>query len=300
MIQHFRGKTVFANLVLGAFLLQLIAPLAAAQTLPLSTPVTIGYFPTKVGRYGTRITFRVHVTDDADLRQVIFVMLDSDKPIRGAMTALTQEGPVPVEVLTLKPTPLFTQAKLTSQSKNSIAANELLQVSQVTGEFLRVVSQDGKKGFVRWEDVQVVSWGTAYAVTLPASMTSRSSLTYRFEVIGEELLAATEPIKMRLLTDDEIQKLLAQYRAAGKSKQTAQKQKVGEPKKQAVKKPEKESRKTPVVVKAAPAKKSSTIRIGPLWGGLAIAGGLAYYFLRGKQSSQDEDVATLNVLVDWE
>ncbi|MDZ7371837.1 MAG: hypothetical protein ONB12_11760, partial [candidate division KSB1 bacterium] len=77
MIQHFRGKTVFASLVLGAFLLQLIAPLAAAQTLPLSTPVTIGYFPAKVGRYGSRITFRVHVTDDADLRQVAFVILDT-------------------------------------------------------------------------------------------------------------------------------------------------------------------------------------------------------------------------------
>ncbi|MDZ7371039.1 MAG: hypothetical protein ONB12_07715, partial [candidate division KSB1 bacterium] len=266
------------------------------------TPVTIGYFPAKVGRYGSRITFRVHVTDDADLRQVAFVILDTDKPIRGTMTALTQEGPVPVEVLTLKTAPLFTQAKVTSQSKNSIAANELLQVSQVTGEFLRVISQDGKKGFVRREDVEVVSYGTAYAVTLPATMTSRSSLTYRFEAMGEELLAATEPIKMRLLTDDEIQKLLAQYRAAGRTKQNAQKQqkqKVEEPQKQASKKPKEESRKSPIVVKATPAKKSSTIRIGPLWGGLAIAGGLIYYFMRGKQS-QDEDVATLNVLVDWE
>ncbi len=303
MIQRFKGKTVTAAVLAAVLLLEFLSPVALlAATGEADGGIKIAYFPMKAGRYGNKVSFRVHVSDEFELQSVSLVILDGDKPIRGRMTLL-DEGPVPLQVRVRRAAPLYTAAKASAQSKNVFEAGEVLDVSQVSGEFLRVTSPYGKKGYILRTDVEVTSYGSAYAVTLPPSMTARSALTYRFEAVAAGLPAAVTPeIKMRLFTDEEINNLLAQYRKSGKASPPADEKKVaakGQPKVTGTK-PKAQVKKAPVSAKApATPRPASTNRGTSVLAGLAIAGGLAYYFI-SRNKPAEENTAVLNVLIDWE
>lgn len=312
MKQRLNVKTLSASVLLFSLLLNLSAP-AIAAVLVGPAPIKIAYFPNKVGKYGSRITFRVHVADDVDLQRVTLVILDGDKPTRGKMTELTEEGPVPVLVRTLSTTPLYTAPRVASKSKTELPAGESLDVSQVSDSFLRIVSPSGKKGYVLADNVEIISIGRAFTVTLPPSMTQRTKLTYRFEANGDNgAVGATETVTMRLLTGDEIQKLVDQYRASGKlpkaKEQSNFAQKTG-PTKKASAKMSKPALKAPTKSAAAGSTtpgRTAAVRqkSGPLigkpvfWGGVAAAGAVAWAML--KDRIEQENLATLNVVVDWQ
>jgi hypothetical protein len=292
-------ETLLAHLVLFSLLLNILSPCGLALAAPINEPTAlkISHFPIKVAKFGSKISFRVHVADDADIKQVTLVILDGDKPLRGKMTELVDEGQVPVQARTRAATGLYISTKPGVKPKSSLPAGEILDVSQEINSFYRVVSSSGKKGYVRTKDVDVLSYGAAYTATLPSSMTQRSTLTYRIEANDlNSARSATENTKIRLLTTDEIQKLVEQYRKAGKlSQQTAKADAV----KRGDAKLPKPTTKTAVrATKPSFGLSTPVIKKPAFWGGVAIAGGLAYYFLKDKK--EDENLATLNVMVEWE
>lgn len=307
MKQRCLRETLLAQLVLFSLLLNILFPCGWALAASANEPAVlkISHFPTKVGKFGSKISFRVHVADDADIKQVTLVILDGDKPLRGKMTELVDEGQVPVQARTHAATPFYTAAKPGAKPKSSLPAGEILDVSQVINSFYRVVSTSGKKGYVHSDDVDVLTYGAVYTATLPSSMTERSTLTYRIEASDlNNARSTTEDVKMRLLTTDEIQKLVDQYRNAGKvSQQTAKADAVKRNDAKLIK-PSTKNTDRPATKTAARATKPSfglsipAFKKPVFWGGVAVAGGLAYYFLNDKKES--ENLATLNVMVEWE
>ncbi len=261
----FRGVMFF--LVLNLIFLPLVENVLLAQSLAKG-PI-ISHFPSRVARYGTKLTIRAHVASDAPLKRVNLVLLNGDKPLRGALPVISQAGTVPVRVMTTKAATLMTKSNASGKVRARIAAGEILNVSGLSNGYYRALTPDGKKGYVSSDNVELLNSGLAYGVTLPPSLTQRSQFTYQIEAIDAQgNTTVTDPVKVRLLTVDEIKQLLAMIRDGKGSPTTAS---AGKP---LYKKPS-------------------------FWGGVAVAGGLTYLLLSDNGDSQQEQ-ATLDVSITWE
>lgn len=215
MIQLFRHDTIlkfFSSLLI--FLLTIFplsSELFAAASFE-SNDMTIAYFPARVGRYGQQITVRAHIPDDVQVKNVTLVVADDKKPLRGKMPRIQQAGKVPVIVKAKKQIPVRTGAAANRNIKASLNPGETMQVAGEKNGYYRGVSDSGAKGYVYQSDVTTVSSGYAYAVTLPSSITSRSELIYTIEVTDVNgNVTRTDPVKMRLLTNEEIDMFMAMY-----------------------------------------------------------------------------------------
>jgi len=295
MRQFIRHETLLTCAIFFVLLPIAFPPLGpalpAATIADRLTPI-ISQFPQKLGKFGGKYGIRVHAAGTNALRQVSLVLMDGEKPVRGKMSKLLQEGQVPVRVKTTLQTPLYVAAKPNAKVITKLPAGEVLDVSQVINSFYRVVSASGKKGFIRAEDTEVQVWGEAYSVSLPESMTKRSQLKYHIEAVDAQgNKSSTEDISVRFLTADEIQDLLAQLRGGEKLQQP--KTKV------ASEKPKVKMASTKPKVKMTHSGGGGSLLKKPVvWAGAAVAGGLAYFILSEKD--EEENLATLNVLVEWE
>ncbi len=215
MIQLFKNDTIlkFFSSLLILFLtaLPLFSELLAASTLE-STDMTIATFPSRVGRFGQQVTVRAHIPDDMQVKKVTLIIADSDNPLRGAMPRVHQAGTVPVIVKAKKQIPVRTGAAANKSIKATMKPGETMQVAGDKDGYYRGVSTSGAKGYVYKSDVKIISTGHAYAVTLPSSITSRSELVYTIEVTDiYGNITHTDPVTMRLLTNEEIDMFMAMY-----------------------------------------------------------------------------------------
>lgn len=264
MRQFARHGTIlsFCSFMLIAHLLFLpvIADIQAAEN---SSPV-IAYYPVRVGRYGRPFTIRVHAMSDNKIAQVTLVISEGDKPLRGKMPKL-KGAKAPVQVHAVRSAKIYSGPAVGKRVKGMVRLGEILYVSAEKNGFYRVMGDNGMRGFVLKKDVDVLNTGSAYAVTLPASITSRSVLRYHIEAVDSRgAKTVTEEIAMRLLTDDEINGFIAANSGQGKKNNGA-----------------------PIYKK-------------PLfWGGVAALGVVAY-LLQKDSGGSGSNQAAVQVLVEWE
>ena len=251
----------FCSFVLMTHLLFLpiIVDIQAAEN---SAPV-IAYYPIRVGRYGQPFTIRVHVMSDNKIAKVTLVVSEGDKPLRGRMPKL-KGVKAPVRVHAVRSAKFYSGPATRMRVKGVVRPGEVLYVSAEKSGFYRVMGDNGVRGFILKKDVDVLNTGEAFAVTLPASITSRSILKYHIEAVDSRgTKTITEELSMRLLTDDEINGFIASNTGQGQK-----------------------SSGTPIYKKSL------------FWGGLAAVG-VAAYFLQNNGSSAT-DQAAVQVLVEWE
>jgi len=264
-MRHFaRHGTIlsFCSFMLMALLLFLpiIADIQAAEN---SAPV-IAYYPIRIGRYGRPFTIRVHAMSDNKIAKVTLVVSNGDKPLRGRMPKLSG-AKAPVQVHAIRTAQIRSGPASKKRIKGMVRLGEILYVSMEKNGYYRIVGENGIKGFILKSDVDVLNTGGAYAVTLPASVTSRPMLKYHIEAVDSRgNKSVTKEISMRLLTDDEINGFIAANSGQGKKSNGA-----------------------PIYKK-------------PLfWGGVAALGVVAY-FLQNDNSGNGSNQAAVQVLVEWE
>ncbi len=217
MRQLLKHETVcrLFSLLLMIYLIGLPMAMDFAAAAELQTgDVTIAHFPSRVGRYGQQLTIRAHIPNDSDINKVTLVVQneDGDSPLRGAMPRLTQAGLVPVTVTSKGQAAVRTGAAAHKSIKGRMQIGELMYVAGEKDGYFRGISESGLKGYVLKSDVTLDENGHAYAVTLPSSITSRSKLTYFIEATDASgVTTQTEPVTMRLLTNEEIDMFLAMY-----------------------------------------------------------------------------------------
>ncbi len=264
-MRHFeRHETVLQLLCVMLSGLLLFAPILSDLRAAENAGPVISYFPIRVGRFGQPFTVRVHVQSETPIAAVTLVIEDDAKSVRGKMPKLKIDA-VPVQVHAIRSAKLYAGPSLKKRVKGLVRLGEILYVSAEQNGFYRVISDIGVVGFVRTGDVNVLSTGSAYAVTLPASITSRPVLIYSIEAVDSRgVKSVTNPVTMRLLTDEEINSFIAANTRAGASG-------AGKP----------------------------TYKKPLFWAGLALVAGGIYYFSNDKGGS-DSDQAAVQVLVEWE
>ena len=266
MRQFIKHETVlsFLSFMLATHLLFLPIALDLLMAAESSAPV-ISYFPVRVGRYGQPFTVRVHVLSENKIAKVTLVVDNNGKPLRGRMPKIKSAGKAPVQVHAIRTAQIRSGPADKKRVKGMVRLGEVLYVSMEKNGYYRVVGENGLKGFILKSDVDVLNTGDAYAVTLPASITSRPVLTYHIEAVdvrGNK--AVTEDISMRLLTDEEINEFIAAN--SGKGKAAA----------------------------------GSPVYKKPLfWAGMAVAAG-GVYLLSSNKDSGANDQAAVQVMVEWE
>lgn len=269
--QRFKNETFLGGILIVCILSFIFVPFAEhilmAQSLT-DGPV-IAHYPRRVGRYGQKFTIRVHAASDAQLQKVNLVLLDGEQPLRGSLPVISGAGVVPVRVMATRNTAIRSKTDATSNVRAVVAPGDVLNVSSMSNGYYRVMDEEGKKGYVSSDAVDILTNGLAFGVSLPPSLTERSRLTYQIEAVDARgNVTSTEPVKVRLLTNQEIEQLLAMFR--GGSQPTG------------------------------PVAGQKAFYQQPLvWGGVALAGGLAY-FLLSDGGEEEQEQAILDVMVTWE
>ncbi|MBN1465999.1 hypothetical protein JXA02_09570 [candidate division KSB1 bacterium] len=263
MRQLANNETIL-NFVISSLILYLLLPPFACDVMAASTAESaIAYFPALVGRYGQQVTVRAHIADEANIRNVTLVVENGAKPLRGKMPRLTQAGVVPVSAQTAKDATVRSGPAANKNIKGRLSRGERMQIAGEKDGYYRGVSASGIKGYVLKQDVDILQTGSAYAVTLPSSITSRSKLTYHIEAQDASgRVIRTDAVTMRLLTEQEIDTFMAAY---------------GGP--------------TPV---GAP-----LYRKPLFWVSMAAVAGGAYILSSDKDGS-DDDLTTAEIMVEWE
>ncbi|MBN1561425.1 hypothetical protein JW998_14315 [candidate division KSB1 bacterium] len=235
---------------------------ARAATAALDDGV-IAHFPARVGRYGQQVTVRAHIADDIEIEKVTLVVENGNKPLRGKMPRLSQAGEVPVSGQAIRDASVRTGPAANKNIKGRLTPGEYMQIAGEKNDYYRGVSASGIKGFVLKQDIEIINTGSAYAVTLPSSITSRSILTYHIEAQDSKgNIIRTDKVSMRLLTEEEIDMFMAGYGG-------------------------------PATVPAPLYKK-------PLfWVGMAAIAGGAYIY-SSDRDGENENLTTAEVMVEWE
>lgn len=236
----------------------------------------ISHYASNLGRYGQKMTIKAHVSDQSSIQSVTLVVLGDQKPIRGKMPEITSEGNVPVKVRVRRESHIYSGPGSNYKARGSAQAGEMLQVSGISNDYYKIVSDRGIKGYVYKHNVDIFLIGKAYGVTLPASLTRRSTFTYKIEavdVFGNK--SSTEPMQIRLLTAQEIQDM-----RAGRQPVPS----------------------TPAQVATTPVaqKSSDSVLKKPWFWGLLVAAGVGIYFLLSGSKDEKTSNATVDVLIEWD
>ena len=264
MRQLLRHDTVPSVLLLMLFLHVLFVPILSDIRAAENSGPIVSYFPMRVGRYGQPVTVRVHARSDVGIAKVTLVVQNENEPLRGKMPKLDVVD-APVEAHAIQTTKLYAGPSEGKRVKAMIQFGDVLNISMEQGGFYRVQTQSEETGFVQKKDVDILTTGNAYAVTLPASITSRPVLTFSVEVIDNNgAMVTTNDVTMRLLTDEEIDGFIAAN------------------------------------VRQAGPKGGKPIHKKPFfWVGMAALAGGAYY-LSTDRDGADSNQGAVNVLVEWE
>ena len=252
--------TFFVSLLITHLLFLPMAYDISAATLE-SGETTIANYPSRIGRYGQQVTIRAHIAHETPIKKVTLVVENGKKPLTGNMPKLKQI--VPVYVQAMREVSIRSGAAANKNLKGRLSFGDMMQVSGEKNGYYRGVSMSGIKGYILKSDVEVMTTGHAYAVTLPSSITSRAKLVYHIEAVDERgAVTRTETVSMRLLTEEEIDMFLAMYGGG-----------------------------------AAPA--ATPIYKKPLfWVGMgAVAGGV---YILSSDKGDSENTTTTEVLVEWE
>ena len=255
-------SVVISDLVLAPF----IWDVSQAQLLDLNGPV-ISHHPRNIGQREKPLQILAHVGAQAALKKVLIKITQNGKVVSGVVPVKKNSKAVPVIVTASRALTVFAGAGSKYSKKGLAQAGETLYVSDVRPNFYRVRTDAGITGWVEANGTDVILAGKVYLVTVPATMTAGSSLSYQlFASDNEGNSTSTDVINVSLMTEDEIASL-----REGKLP----------PKEQAL---------------AAGVNKSSFSRMFP-WVVLLGIGGAAVYFLTQKSKTDDE--ATVDVMVDW-
>jgi len=274
-------KHIIRHETLCAFLLALIisdlvfAPVfynaGFAQTQDVDPPY-IAHQPERMALRNKPMNILANISDESQIQKVTITIIRGGKSITGALPEQVSMGKVPVLVQAVKDMDVYARPSKKAKRRGKILKGEALNVTLVRGQFYRIRTPIDLTGYILAKNVEVISEGNVYGVTIPAQLTDQPSISYQItatDVYGNT--AKTEAIKVNLVTPQE----LAQLRS-GEKKITSE----------AAGTSSVEKKGTPFYAKIM------------YWTGWALAGGGAYYFYSQKNKTEEEK-ATVDVVVQW-
>ncbi|NIA28938.1 MAG: hypothetical protein GWP06_03380 [Actinobacteria bacterium] len=234
-------------------------------------PPYIAHQPERMALRNKPMNILANISDESQIQKVTITINRGGKLITGALPEQVSMGKVPVLVQAVKDMDVYAKPSKKAKRRGKILKGEALNVTLVRGQFYRIRTPMDLAGYILAKNVEVISEGNVYGVTIPAQLTDESSISYQItatDVYGN--VAKTDAIEVTLVTPQE----LAQLRS-GERKMTHEA--AGESRIKSG---------TPIYVKVM------------YWTGWALAGGGAYYFYSQRNKTKEEK-ATVDVVVQW-
>ncbi len=170
----------------------------------------ISHYPVKVARYGQRMSIKAHIGDESSLQKVSLVLNIDGTTKRGRMREMSTASSVPVIVRVIKDAQVYSGPGSQYKFRGHVRSGDVLKVSQVRDNYFQILSEQGVQGYLLKANVEILGTGRVYGVTLPESLTRRTELVYQIEAVDVYgNMSATNPVQVRLFTDEQIRELMA-------------------------------------------------------------------------------------------
>ena len=241
---------------------------AASQSVD-SLPPVLAHQPVLMGNRGAPLNIIAHVADESGIKSVAISINYDEKSITGIIPERTEYTHVPVVVEALQDLEVYSGPGHQYSVKAQVIQGEKVQVTHVKGDYYRIKSELDVSGYVKIENVNVVTTGKMYGVAIPPSITSLPEISY--QIIATDLagnVSTTDMTKVVLLTEQEI----AEMRKKPSGPAEMHKEKTG----------------------------TSFFARPWFWATTAIVGGGTYYFLtQQKDEAKPPEKAVVDVSVEW-
>ena len=263
---------LLASLISSLIFAPLFQDISLAQSKDVDPPY-ISHHPARIAIQGKPVNVVAHIFDDSQIASVTIAITRDGQTVTGKLPKRKTAGPVPVVAKAMGEIPIFTKASPSSKVKGSLAQNDAVNVTRVSGQYYRVRTPMGVSGYVKASDCQVVVDGAMYAVAIPASMTSAADLSYQIaatDIYGN--VEKGEVVQVNILDQNDLLAL-----RSGTPPQTLQKKKNTRDKK-------------------------GGIGMGKIafFTGVALAGGGAYYLYSQNKKSDEDGNATVDLVLSWD
>jgi len=265
----FKNETFFvflsAVLISSILLTPFVYDISMSQTGNVNAPI-ISHQPPKVGYKGRSLSITANINDDIAIKKVSLVINYGGNSKTGTIPEVRPGLRVPVLAQVINETKVYAGPTSRYRVKGNVYTGESVNVTRVKGNYLRIMTDSGLYGYIRANKAKITQTGKFYGVSIPASMTNETFITY--QIVATDIyggISKTKINKVKLFTKVELAALRAQQvrdlRAAGTGV-------------------------TP-----------SLTKYFVLAGLVAVSGG-TYYLI--SQQKEKDDEATVNVLVEWE
>jgi len=268
MRQLFKNETIIviwvAILIFSLVLSPFIIDISMAQTGNVNAPV-ISHQPAKIGYKGRSLSVTANINDDIAIKNVSLVINYDGNSKTGTLPEVKPGSRVPVMAQVINDTKVFAGPTTKYRVKGNVYKGEILNVTRVKGNYLRIMTDSGLYGYIKANDAKITKTGKYYGVSIPASMTSGNFISY--QIVATDIyggISKTKLNKGKLFTKAELASLRAQKFGSQDTKRAAG---------------------------VTPSKTKYLV----LAGLVAVSGGTYYYITREK-----DDEATVNVVVEWE
>ena len=269
MRQLFKYETVTAFLaailVFTLLLFPVIFDISVSQTGNVNAPI-ISHQPPKIGYKGRSLSITANINDDIAIKNVSLVINFGDNTKTGNIPEVRSVTNVPVMAQVIKESKVYAGPSTKYRVKGKVFNGEILNVTRVKGNYIRIMSDSGLYGYINANNAQITKRGKLYGVSIPASLTTENFISY--QIVATDIyggISKTKLHKVKLYTKAELASLRAQKFGSTTTKSTA----GGLP---------------------------SMTKYYVLAGLVAVSGGTYYFISRDK----DKDDAIVNVVVEWE
>ena len=270
MRQLFKKETIIviwaAILIFTLLLSPIIFDISMAQTGNVNAPI-ISHQPPKIGNKGRSLSVTANINDDIAIKSVSLVINYGGNSKTGTIPEIKSGVRVPVMAQVINDSKVYAGPSTKYRVKENVYKGEILNVTRVKGNFLRIMTDSGLYGYIKANNAKITKTGKFYGVSIPASMTNETFITY--QIVATDIyggISKTQLNKVKLFTKAELASLRAQ-----KFGSTGTKSAAGVP--------------------------PSMTKYYVLAGLVAVSGGTYYFITRDKDK---DDEATVNVVVEWE
>jgi len=270
MRQLFKYETVTvflaAILIFTLLFFPVIFDLSMAQTGNVNAPI-ISHQPPKIGYKGRSLSITANINDDIAIKNVSLVINYEEKTKTGKIPQVRSVASVPVMAQVINDCRVYAGPSTKYRAKGKVFTGEILNVTRVKGNYIRIMSDSGLYGYINANNANVTKRGKLYGISIPASLTTGNFISY--QIVATDIyggVSKTQVNRVKLYTKAELASLRAQ--------------KFGGPE-----------------TKTTPGGLSSKTKYYVLAGLVAVSGGTYYFITRDK--GKDDD-AIVNVVVEWE
>ncbi|MBN2412801.1 SH3 domain-containing protein [candidate division KSB1 bacterium] len=270
MRQLFKNETIIviwiAILIFSLVISPLIFDISLAQSGNVNAPI-ISHQPPKIGYKGRSLSITANINDDIAIKNVSLVINYGGNSRTGTIPEVKAGVKVPVMAQVISNTKVYAGPNTKYRVKGNVYKGEILNVTRVKGNYIRIMTDSGLYGYIKANSARMTKAGKFYGVSIPASMTNESFITY--QIVATDIyggISKTKVNKVRLFTKAELAALRTQM-----------------------------LNRTGTTTAAGPS--PSMTKYFVLAGLVAVSGG-TYYFITRDKGKDDE--ATVNVVVEWE